>query len=280
MILTLLQSLVFPAFTTGLVLTIAHRFEGRDQNRIGWAGLPLALGTGYLTAQIGIFGLPPWPPVDSGQWLAFAVAGATIWGWLSSGPTFPGWFRWTAAAGLSAGLGTILLLPLIRYAWTIPQSVGLVAAAALGVFGLWSLWHQQTQRLVGSGWLFVLAGLSGLTALSLLLSGSASMGLLAGGFAFSLGAAWLFSLIVPAFRPHPGAAGVLSFALVGMWIMGLAYTDMPWFIVALLAGIPLGWSIAPRLYHSKAARAITRLTTPGRPPSGRLKAGPGKNQPA
>ncbi len=220
--------LLLPAGAAGLILLLGWRPWKRalEPDAAAAAAGPLALGGAWLAAQIAIVGVAL-PPVQASDWLAVLVAAAVLGGLVEALRRPPAWMRWSWRAALSLALPALLALPLWRSSWSSLEALAVIGAAAIGVFGAWSLLEAQARRRAGAAMPLLLAVLAGGSALVLALSGSASLGQLGGALAAAVGAALVIALLQPRLSLAHGAIGPLVIALAGLWLNGTFYADVP-----------------------------------------------------
>lgn len=217
-----------------------------------WPGA-VCLGIAFLVAQLGLFGVPGAPTMESWDWLWFAVLIAVFWEWapLPNEPdALDPMIRWPGRLVLLGAAATATLLPLMRQGWTTGESVltvAVIAALAAVVLGGFSLLGRQAEPLDASVAMLVIC-IAGSIALSI--NGYARVGLLAGALSAGLGGVVLYSLwrseLLHPLMPRVGAMAGLVLSL--LWLNGAYYSDLPrWQVVALgLAAWPmaLGWRAA------------------------------------
>ena len=121
-----LWGVLLPAVVAGVVLL----FLG---GRIPAAAAALAVGAGYAAGCFALWGMPPFPPIDSGDWifwLAIAAAGVAPL-------PLPPRARRLAGAAIACGLSLLVLLPVVRRNWSAPLGVAAVAGWSAAVLAFW-----------------------------------------------------------------------------------------------------------------------------------------------
>src|SRR5438046_2869659 len=112
-----LLGVLLPAAVAAIVLALAWRPWQRGRNAEGQWGGPIAIGVGFAAAFWGILGRPPFPPVDSTDWLFALSLWLAALGLLDARLRLPRWARWSNVL-IDASLATGLLLwPIARNAW-------------------------------------------------------------------------------------------------------------------------------------------------------------------
>ena len=143
-------------------------------------------------------------------------------------------------------------------AWSLGTRIGMIAAISGAMVWVWTVIEVQAREERGPQLALGLLGLSGASALALVLSGTASTGQLAGllaaGLAATCSSIWRF----PAGGRLRSAAPAVALIAVGQWAIGLHYASMPPTTFALLVIAPSALLIA-RLPALRQTRATIRL---------------------
>ncbi|MEW6776969.1 MAG: hypothetical protein AB1405_11785, partial [Bdellovibrionota bacterium] len=175
----LVRGALLPAGVSLLAGWFLARVAGRQRGR------SLAIALGYVAGDMALRAPPPFPPVDSTQWLPFAALAAAFIDFLPfERGRFPvRWIFRVLGAGLFSGF---LLRPLIAHSWGIATGLSVTALVAVALLGVaWA--GDRLAAKWPSGALPVASGTSGAAAILLVLSGSALLGQLAGAVAVAAG---------------------------------------------------------------------------------------------
>lgn len=215
------------------------RYERGQDGFIGWL-IAAALGISYIVGYFGLEGSPAFPPRLGTHWLFyFAIIGlivAIFWHLAVWGPI--------AQIALSIIIPRLLLTTTFKYTWGPIAGIIWWVFLAVAIFIFWHLVEQSFSALPsGASGPFVYFGLCGSTALILALSGSLRLaqhcGILVAFFAVS----WIITLLLqrdrkPFVFPR-GASPVATLLLVGIWMNGYFFAEVPGVSAILLAISPL-----------------------------------------
>ncbi len=255
----LIRGVLLPAGVSFLASWLLVRAVGRQRGR------SLAIALGYVAGDVALRAPPPFPPIDSTQWLPFAaLAAAVIDFLLLKRGSFP--VRWISRVLGAVLFSGFLLRPLIAHSWGIATGLSvsvLVAAALLGV--AWA--GDRLAAKWPSGTLPIASGTSGAAAILLVLSGSALLGQLAGALAVAAGVLFFLPAsgkgeeMGPRFLESPW-----SFLFVLLLASGYFYSNL-WIDLAVLVALaPLAaflgdWGPLARL--SPLRRSLIRYAAVG-----------------
>jgi hypothetical protein len=136
---------------------------------------------------------------------------------------------------------------MIAHTWSGGTALLWLATLGAGVFALWSLLDRQADTIVGIwvplAFVVLAAGSAGVLALS----GSALLGQLAGVLAAMAGAAALTAFLWKGVSIARGAVPVFVLILLGLWIAGYFYAEVPLASVLLLVHTPVLVGLAGKL---------------------------------
>lgn len=230
----LLTGIVLPAVVSGTILLISYLLWRRLPFNITQAALCL----GYTAGYTGIGGLPSMPPADASQWTVYAAILAVAVSTLYTAFSFRKKADYILMAMFSCGLSFFLLRPLLQYRWSDMEGFFWISGTGALIFTLWLLVIKEAETpglLPLSSAMLITVAFSGLT---LLFSGSAMLGQLAGAFT-----AALLPAAIAAFRPPSGhhfrkVMPVSVVVVAGLWINGYFFAEMPvWSIAFLLIAL-------------------------------------------
>ena len=239
---------LLPAIVGGGIFIIARsrspkayatvRYEKED-GFTGWL-IAAALGVGYIVGYLGLEGLPAFPPKLGTHWLCYlAIIGLIVgrfWHLAMWGPI--------AQIAISIILPRLLLTSTFQYTWGPIEGIIWWVCLAVAIFIIWYLVEESFSTLPsGASGPFVYFGLSGGTALILALSGSLRLaqhcGILVALFAVS----WIVTLSLQRDRKRfvfpRGASPVVIFLLIGIWMNGYFFAEVPAMSAILLVISPL-----------------------------------------
>lgn len=231
---TFLLGMALPAVVSGTMFLVAWRRRAPLAGGI-WSGAT-ALSIGYVTGHIGVAGLPPFPPTEATQWLAYlALAGMALGLVDALYQKNPAWLRWGLRLLLAAATVWLPLRPVVEYTWGPAKGVGGMVALGIALLAFWTQLEALAERQPGAGLPLLLFIVTAASSVMLLVSGSALLGQLCGALAAAIGASWVVAWESPMFSLSRGARPVVSVLLGGLWLNGYFYADTPLTSVLLMA---------------------------------------------
>ena len=245
----LFLGLLLPAVVSGAILIFTRSrgsrtdATGQETAPVGFSGwwIAAALAIGYIVGYIGIEGLPVFPPRLGPHWLFyFAAIGLAVAGFLH----FSGWVRVVTQIVLAITFPRLLLTATFKYTWGPLEGIIWWVCLAIAIFIFWHLVEQSFSILPSGGTVpFVYFGIFGGTALILAVSGSLRLAQHGGVFAAIFAAIWIITRVQqrspPSFVLPLNAASVVTLLLVGLWMNGYFFSDMPGISALLLLISPL-----------------------------------------
>ena len=246
----LLFSLLLPALISGVVFFVAWRgWQPSAASPNGTWGGPTAIGFGYVVGHVGTIGFPPFPAIEATQWLLYFGFAGILLGLLESRSRGHTLVRWGGRLLFSGFIPWLLLHATLKYRWgTIEGMMWVVGLGALTLVFFLVL-DTLTGRLSGVSSPLILLIVTLGSSVVLVLSGSALLGQLAGILASALGAslitAWWQPKLIPRldrdvrFAPLAGeGVTVVAVLLVGLWLNGYFYAEVPATSALLLGTAP------------------------------------------
>lgn len=241
--------ILLPALVGGGIFVIARslspkayatvRYEKEENGLTGWL-IAAALGVGYIVGYLGLEGLPEFPPVQGIHWLFYlAIIGlivARFWHRAVWGPI--------AQIAISIILPRLLLTSTFKHTWGTLEGIIWWVCLAVVIFIFWHLVEQSFSALPsGASSPFVYFGLSGGTALILALSGSLRLAQHSGILVALFAASWILTLGLQRDRKRfvfpRGASPVVTLLLIGIWMNGYFFAEVPAMSAILLVISPL-----------------------------------------
>lgn len=239
----LVPSVIAAAVLAAAALFLRGRHEGG-----AWAG-SIAVGAGFLAAQAGFQGMPPFPAVQATQWAFWMVGVAALLGVLWPAQA---WLRWTLRVGLIALALSLGLRSLVVHQWTAGQSALWLSALGLLMLLFWGGLSANASALDRGAWFPIVLQVSGAgAALSLVLTGSAVLGVLAGAATATCGAAMVAALIWRqwAFQRYLVAPVVVAIGMLS--VSGKFFSDTPAACGVLLALGPIAADMVAKQWGAK-----------------------------
>lgn len=237
--------LLLPAIIGGGILLFARSLSSKEntiENEKGHSGfsgwlIAAALGIGYIVGYLGLEGLPAFPPKLGVHWLFYlAIIGLIVAGFWH----FALWGRLIAQVALALIIPRLLLTSTFKYTWGQTEGIIWWVCIAAAIFIFWNLVQQSFIALPsGASGPFVYFGLSGGTALVLALLGSLRLAQHAGILVAFFATSWIIALVLhrndKRFTFSPSASAVIALLLVGIWMNGYFFAEVPAVIAVLLA---------------------------------------------
>jgi len=241
--------LLLPALVGGGIFVIARslspkayatvRYEKEQNGFAGWL-IAAALGVGYIVGYLGLEGLPAFPPKLGTHWLCYLTIIGLIVGRF--------WHRavWGPIAQIASSIiiPRLLLMSTFKHTWSPIEGIIWWVGLAVVIFIIWHLVEQSFSVLPsGASSPFVYFGLSGGTALILALSGSLRLAQHCGILVTLFAASWVLILGLQRDRKPfifpSGASPVVTLLLIGIWMNGYFFAEVPAMSAILLAISPL-----------------------------------------
>lgn len=230
--------LFLPAVVSGAIFVFARSLSSKQNTMVSEASedgssdwlIAVALSIGYIIGYLGLEGLPSFPPRFGVQWLCYlAVIGLIVGGfWRFS---FRG--RLVAQVALAIVIPRLLLTPTFKHTWGQFEGIVWWVGLAAAIFIFWSLVQQSFTSLIsGASVPFVYFGLSGGTALILAFSGALRLAQHGGILVALFAAGWVITLVLQRRSSDwrvfpPSASPVVTLLLVGIWMNGYFFEEVP-----------------------------------------------------
>ena len=233
----LFLGLLLPAIVGGGIFIFARsrapkeyatgRYEKKQDGFAGWL-IAAALGVGYIVGYLGIEGVPVFPPRLGAQWLCYLVAigliVARFWHVAVWGPI--------AQIAISIIIPRLLLTSTFKHTWGPIEGIIWWVCLAVVIFIFWHIVEGSFRALpAGASGPFIYCGLFGGTALVLALSGSLRLAQHAGILVALFAASWIITLVLQRDRKRfvfpRGTSPILTFLLIGIWMNGYFFAEVP-----------------------------------------------------
>lgn len=231
-----LAPLIWVAFCTFVLPVVLGAALGRllaepGRQRFWLWSILLAYAAGYL----GVFGLPPFPPLESQDRLLVVMLGAGFL-WV----IFPQQkLEIRILLLVSAAAFVLQAFSLIQHTWDLVET-GLQLVLYLAITGALALVFDLISQRLSAAWHLLYLGVYlGLSGLVLSLGGSASLGQNAGIYALALGGVWLGSLRRSSAIPLRLLSSSTAVVLVGFVFNGYHYAELKWAPMVLLFLAPV-----------------------------------------
>lgn len=214
--------------------------EARKRARRTAGGIDGAIGiaAAFCITYLGIsnWRLPEFPPLSLLEWTPYIVAATAIAAIITAPRAIPLPLRWVLRAAIAALIAAAVLHRTIGDSWTAPASIALLSGVAVYTLLLWMSTHELAVR-TGSGWtaaaMLIIAGAG---AAVFVLGYSARLSQLSASLAAAMGACMILAWLRPG-ACAGAAAGVISAALVSLWVIG-EFFEVPAVGLGILALAP------------------------------------------
>lgn len=277
---TFIAGVVWPAVATGVILAlgaILRRLRGTlppiADHAPGYTSLDgvipaIAISIGYCVGHVAILGRPSFPPASAEHWLIPVALLAGLPAVLECAYRLPPAARWIVRV---AALGAFLVIPLgpmWRYFaetrdWSRSTTTAWMAAFAAVFLAGWVSSEVSVRRL--AGWSVTVpigVAIAGLAIVSAI-SGSASLGQLAGALAVSLGTLTVADAVSGGRRPIGGAVSVCWFLMIAVLFNAFTFGEVTPVPASLLVGAPFGSLVAVPTAGRRSRRWIGGVTAAG-----------------
>ncbi len=278
---SLIAGIVWPAVATGVILALGailrrHRRgtlppiadRARKHTWLDGAVAAIAISIGYCVGHIAILGRPSFPPASAEHWLIPVALVAGLLAVLECAYRLPSAARWIVRV---AALGAFLVIPLgpmWRYftetrEWSRSTTAAWMAAFAAVFLAGWVSSEVSVRRLAGwSATVPIGVAIAGLAIVSAI-SGSASLGQLAGALAVSLGTLTLADAVSGGGRPIGGAVSVCWFLMIAVLFNAFTFGEVTPVPASLLVGASFGSLVAVPTAGRRSRRWIGGVTAAG-----------------
>lgn len=260
MLQTILLAIVVPAILAGIILGAATfrriSTHGQDEQHPAsgaWAG-GVAVAVGCIVGYVILLGYPRFPPTDITQWFPYFAAAACGVGFLeqrswrashrAATGTVASALRWLPRVLLIGAVVGLSLRPLVDYSWSTPVAAAWLVGTAIAFATLWLVMDGLADTRSEAGATVACALVAVGSSAVLMLSGSASLGLLAGTLAVVLGMLAFLAALGRSLGVLRCATPVIATVLFTLWLQGYFYSEVPKIsAILLLSGLPVSWMI-------------------------------------
>ena len=209
----------------------------------GWLAT-LAVSLGYMTAHIGLLGLPKFAQSDAVPrlfWLLLALLALVV---LEVLLQLPAVVKWLLRTALLAGAAWLMFGSMTKTgAWTQNQAAIYITSMVAGGLFFWACWQYLVSQLSTgtSTWLMMVFGIG--ISILLALSSSAKLAQLAGAAVAGMGVWWVLMLSGKWLKGIPssaeGSVPAFAFLLICLCATGHFEAELTKLSVALILASPL-----------------------------------------
>lgn len=225
---------------------------------LAWA---IAVCVAYAAGHLAI---ESWPgtPLVAQDWLFMAVLPAALLAaCISARSGTPAWLTWMLRAVIAFAAPPLLMQSYLRYTWSAGEAAAWIVGLGAVTLVVWASQSALERREPGPSLpislLLVVFGI----AITIMTSGSQSVGQLAFALATALGGVGLVSLFLPAKQPAMGSSAVVWPVAFAILMLGRFYASVTDLHLALLALAPLAaWLAEIGVIHKRRTiAAIVRV---------------------
>jgi hypothetical protein len=234
----ILWGVLLPAVVAALVILLWGR-------RNAAAAIAAGVGVGHAAGVIALWGRPPFPAIDSGDWIFwFALAAAA-----AAAIPVPARPRRLVDAAIAVGFALLLLEPFLADA-SVLHKTAVIAGGSASVLAVW--W--PLERLSGGASprfaSVVLWAATAAMSIALVFARSARQGQQAGMVAAAIGAAAVLAWFEERVRFGRGSLGPYAMVLAGVGLYGIFYY-LSWVSFLLIGLAPMGAFAATALVQRR-----------------------------
>ncbi len=231
-------NILLPAMLSGAGFLFVWFLEKRGKRGVGWIG-SLGILLGYMIGYIGILGLPQFPPSDpSTGWFVYIGLIILILSLVESGW---GNRRWTVIIGRAIFfilVCLVMLSPLVRYTWHIPEAIFRVVTFTVISLIFWNIIDGIRKDLSPGLLGLFLTIFATVESILILLSHSILLAQLVGLVAAAMGAITAVNWMFPRVSSDSTMTGLVSVLIIVHAMSAVSYADMPGWSALLLAAAP------------------------------------------
>ena len=206
-------------------------------------GVAVAVGAAFVVGYQHVSGWPAWPPgahTEAREWLVLAIApAAVLTALLAALPGRAAVLGWIARILTAVAVIPLLVQTFIRHDWALLQAVTQLDGPIALLGAVWLATAGLARRQPSVSLPLSLMLVAGATGLTIMLSGSNTVGQPALSLAAGLAAVSLIGLL---WRGRHGAAGAIDGAwpvTAGLIVIGVVFSELDLINALLLGAAPL-----------------------------------------
>lgn len=223
----------------GLTMLLAPGRQHWSVALVGTVATAIAFVAGYWSAT----GWPTFPPNESQQrMLVYMLPAAAVVGLLASLPKVPRFVPWILRIATALAAPPMLLLSYIKYTWSTGEAVAQLTLIGFLAAAVWAALVMMSRRHPGGRVPTVVMFITGAMGITIMLSGSQTLGQYSLSLSASLAAIAGLSLVSKTKFSARGLVDVAAAMLLGLCIQGAYYADLTALNALLISTIPiLAW---------------------------------------
>ena len=225
----------------GLELTMLLA-PGRQHGSVAIVGT-LATAAAFVAGYWATTGWPTFPPAESQQrMLVYMLPAAVVVGLLVSVSKVPRLLPWILRIVVAMAAPPILLLSYIKYTWSTSEAVARLTLIGLLTAAVWSALVMMSRKHAGSRVPSTVMFIAGAMGITIMLSGSQTLGQYSLSLSATLAAIAGLALITRGSLSTVGLMDVAAAMLLGLCIEGAFYADLTTTNALLISSVPvLAW---------------------------------------
>lgn len=257
----LMFNILLPAMLSGAGFIFVWFLEKGGKRGVIWIG-SLGILLGYMIGYVGIQGWPQFPPSDpSTGWFVYIGLATLILSLAESGRQNRWWFVIIGRAILTLLVCLIMLSPLARYTWSMPETIFSLAAFTVISLIFWNIIDGIRKDLSPGLLGLFLTIFATVESILILLSHSILLAQLVGLVAATMGAITAVNWVFPRASSDSTMTGLVSVLIIVHAMSAVSYADMPRWSALLLAAAPAAALLIWRRGHSTKERVFGFLVS-------------------
>ncbi len=234
----LMFNILLPAILSGAGFIFVWFLAKRGKRGVGWIG-SLGIFLGYMIGYVGILGWPQFPPSDpSTGWFVYIGLATLMLSLAESGRQNRWWIVMGGRTIFTLLVCLIMLSPLVRYTWSLPETIFRVATFTVISLIFWSIIDSIRKDLSPGLLGLFLTIFATAWSIVILLSHSILLAQLVGLVAATMGALTAVNRVFPRFSSDSTMTGLVSVFIIVHAMSAVSYADMPGWSALLLAAAP------------------------------------------
>lgn len=249
-------NILLPAMLSGAGFLLVFFLENRGKRGVKWIG-SLGILLGYMIGYIGIQGWPQFPPADpSTGWFVYIGITTLILSLAESGWKNRWWGVFIGRVLFTVLVCLIMLSPLVRNTWNMPQAIFRVTTFTVTALIFWNI-IDSIRRDLSPGLLgLFLAIFATVESIVILLSHSILLAQLVGLVAATMGALTVVDWMFHQVSSDSTMTGLVSVLIIVHAISAVSYADMQRWSALLLACAPAAALLIWRRGHGIKERVF------------------------
>lgn len=231
-------NVLLPAMLSGAGFLFVLFLEKRGKRGVKWV-ISLGILLGYMIGSVGILGWPQLPPADpSTGWFVYFGLTTLILSLAESGWKHRWWIIIIGRTIFVLLVCLVMLSPLVRYTWSMPETIFSVVAFTVISLIFWNIIDGIKKVLSPDLLGLFLTIFVAVESILILLSHSILLAQLVGLVAATMGAITAVNWVFPRASSDSTMTGLVSVLIIVHAMSAVSYADMPGWSALLLAAAP------------------------------------------